>query len=121
MTSSVDELSRLERELLHDRFADFERSVLQENIVLCDSKSGVLLAFGGAMVIFCVDAFVASRSVHPDIAHWIARGLFLVSAITFLVSCHFSGMGRWIWPSSGANDTRLAAGEFWSDNPVTRL
>lgn len=90
MTSDDEQFSRLERELLHDRFADFERSVLQDNIVLCDAKSGVLLAFAGAMVILCIDAFVAEHTLRLDALHWIAKGLFMLAAITFLVSCHYS-------------------------------
>ncbi len=90
MASVVERFAQIERELLHERFADFERAVLQDNIVLCDAKSGVLLAFGGAMVIFCIDAFVNGRSVGVGMLHHAANALFLVSAIGFLVSCHFS-------------------------------
>jgi hypothetical protein len=89
-TISMQEVSRIERELINHRFADFERGVLQDNIILCDAKSGVLLAFSGAMVIFCIDAFVGGHAPHQGPVHLVANGLFLLAAATFLVSCHFS-------------------------------
>ena len=89
-TSTMHEIARIERELIHERFADFERGVLQDNIILCDAKSGVLLAFDGAMVIFCIDAFVSGRTPHQSALHQGAGGLFLFAAAAFLVSCHFS-------------------------------
>jgi hypothetical protein len=68
MDSDIETFTQTERDMLRDRFADFERSVLQDNIILCDGKSGVLLAFDGAMVIFCVDTFVErQRAIH---ARW---------------------------------------------------
>jgi len=88
--SPMHEIARIERELIHERFADFERGVLQDNIILCDAKSGVLLAFDGAMVIFGIDAFVGGRISHENLVHLAANGLFLLSAAAFLVSCHFS-------------------------------
>ncbi|HEY5412216.1 MAG TPA: hypothetical protein VIJ94_15965 [Caulobacteraceae bacterium] len=90
MNRDIERFVHLERELLHERFAHFERAVLQDNIVLCDAKSGVLLAFGGAMVIFCIDAFVGGHSPHAGALHMAANSLFLISAAAFLVSCHFS-------------------------------
>ena len=88
--SPIQEIARIERELIHERFADFERAVLQDNIILCDAKSGVLLAFDGAMVIFCVDAFVGGHAPQQGALHAAANGLFLLAAAAFLVSCHFS-------------------------------
>jgi len=90
MVTVVERFAQLEHELLHERFADFERAVLQDNIVLCDAKSGVLLAFGGAMVIFCIDAFVNGRAAGGGALHQAANALFLISAAGFLISCHFS-------------------------------
>lgn len=72
-----------------DGFMDFERGVLQDNISLCDAKSGVLLAFSGGMVIFCVDAFVTA---HQAASHSISvtEALVALAGVTFLVSCHFT-------------------------------
>jgi hypothetical protein len=81
-------LAQYERDLLHERFADFERAVLQDNIVLCDTKSGVLLAFTGAMVIFCLDQVgepAKASGLLGDAATW---GFFLAAA-GLLVSCGF--------------------------------
>src|SRR5215469_3551656 len=88
-TSPMHEIARIERELIHERFADFERGVLQDNIILCDAKSGVLLAFDAAMVIYCLDAFVTGGGPHQSPLHMGANGLFLVAAAVFLGSCHF--------------------------------
>lgn len=91
MTTAVEKFSTIESELLHERFADFERGVLQDNIILCDAKSGVLLAFDGAMVIFSVDAFVGHHEGADLFAsHALATGLFMLAALLFLFSCHFS-------------------------------
>ncbi len=68
---------------------DFERGVLQDNIILCDAKSGVLLAFSGAMVIFCIDAFIdAHRAAGRSIS--LTEALLALAGLAFLVSCHFS-------------------------------
>jgi Family of unknown function (DUF5706) len=89
VTSVTDQQELLEAEPARDRFLEFERAVLQDNIILCDAKSGVLLAFSGAMVIFCLDA---TASVHGsgDLPHAALMGLFLVSGAAFLASCHFA-------------------------------
>jgi hypothetical protein len=75
-----------------ERFADFERGVLHDNIVLCDIKCGVLLAFTSAMAIYALNAMA-----EPFVAHrfgaWMASLsvlAFFVSAMGFLVSCSFS-------------------------------
>jgi hypothetical protein len=93
VAATEDRLSSVERDLLRDRFADFERAVLQDNIALCDTKAGLLLAFTGAMVIFCIDAFVtahAAPGAHQQFVAETMRGLFAVAAIGFLASAQFS-------------------------------
>ena len=89
MVTTIDRITRVEKELIHERFADFERGVLQDNIVLCDIKSGALLAFASAMVIFCIDAFVGGRGVGWTL-HSLTNLLFLLAAAAFLFACHFS-------------------------------
>ena len=89
MVATAEQLKQLERQIVRDQFADFERAVLQDNIVLCDAKSGVLLAFSGAMVIFCIDAFLETRHAETSLGTMINIFL-LISAAVFLVSCHFS-------------------------------
>ena len=64
--------------------------MLQDNIILCDGKSGVLLAFDGAMVIFCIDAFVAVHKGAVLPTHATSTDLFLLAGAGFLVSSHFS-------------------------------
>jgi hypothetical protein len=82
-----------ERELIRDRFADFERGVLQDNIILCDAKSGILLAFAGGMVIFCVDAFVQAVGARPTGAIALAgAGLLAMAGLAFVGACHFALM-----------------------------
>ena len=66
--------------------------MLQDNIILCDTKSGVLLAFTGAMVIFCLESVAASPSVH-HLAPWATLASvvgFFIAAIGFLISGTFS-------------------------------
>lgn len=94
MTSTVETFVGIEHELLRDRFADFERGVLQDNIILCDGKSGVLLAFDGAMVLFAVDTFAALQRGLHTIVLWreMSSAGFLLAALAFLISCHFALM-----------------------------
>jgi hypothetical protein len=91
MATTIDTFAPVENDR-RERFADFERSVLQDNIILCDGKSGVLLAFDGAMVIFCVDAFVDLQRRIGAFASWreLPVVLFVLSGVAFLVSCHFA-------------------------------
>lgn len=70
-------------------FISFERGVLQDNIILCDAKSGVLLAFSGAMVLLCIDTFIGLHRA-GDWAHRLACGVALAAGGAFLVSCHFA-------------------------------
>lgn len=87
----LDRLARLEHHIRSDRFAEFTRGALQDNIILCDQKSGILLAFGSAVILFCVQALgdVSSK------ADWIERirsVLLMVSAIGFAAACYFALM-----------------------------
>ena len=91
--ANEDQLGDIERDILHDRFADFERGVLQDNIALCDTKAGLLLAFTGAMVIFCLDAFVTVRVApgpYEKVVEPAVRTLLILGAAGFLASAQFS-------------------------------
>lgn len=83
----------MEQHLLRDRFIDFERGILQDNVLLCDTKAGLLLAFTGAMVIFCID-LVAKLGETGSGASWAVamtiRALLGLAGAGFLVSAHFS-------------------------------
>jgi hypothetical protein len=95
----VSAMSTAERETVakawtseHNRFADFERGVLQDNIALCDTKAGLLLAFTGAMVIVCIDTLVG---VPGGNAHttWLGPAIkivLLAAMVGFLASSQFS-------------------------------
>jgi hypothetical protein len=75
-----------------ERFADFERGVLHDNIVLCDLKCGVLLAFTSAMAIYALNAMAEPVAAHR-LGAWIAPACvlaFFLSAAGFLISCSFS-------------------------------
>jgi hypothetical protein len=85
------ELTTMERDILQERFVDFERAVLQENIVLCDHKSGVLLAFTGAMVVYCVSELGGHFA--GGLRGWmgfVVPGAILIAALAFLISSSFS-------------------------------
>jgi hypothetical protein len=72
-----------------DSFAEFERGVLQDNIVLCDQKAGILLAFAAAMILVCLQGF-DTRGAPLSAATIAVRGAFALGAIAFVVSCHFA-------------------------------
>ena len=84
------EVLRAEQELLRDRFIEFERAVLQDNILLCDTKAGLLLAFTGAMVIFCIDALAEAHGVRSPVINTVSKVLLWGAAAGFLVSSHYS-------------------------------
>ena len=88
----LDRLERLEHHLRSDRFAEFTRGALQDNIILCDQKAGILLAFSSALVLFCAQSF---GDVHPIGAPWnikLSSGLLVLSAVGFIGSCYFALM-----------------------------
>ena len=72
-----------------ENFAEFERGVLQDNIILCDQKSGILLAFAAAMILICLQGFDV-REAHRTGVSLAIHGAFAIGAVTFLVSCHFA-------------------------------
>ena len=75
---------------MRDQFAEFERAVLQDNIVLCDQKSGILLAFAAALILVCLDGFNAPELQQPGLLARTAQILLVVSALSFLVCCYFA-------------------------------
>ena len=91
----VDEgdLIEMEGELLSDTFADFERSVLQDNIALFDTKAAAVLAFSGVMVIYCIESIATVHAAAGSYA-WILGPAILVlltiAASGFLISAMFS-------------------------------
>jgi Family of unknown function (DUF5706) len=92
VSASPDRFTRVEAAFLHERFADFERAVLQDNIILCDAKLGILVAFAGVMVLYCIDMAGRSgalRGASSRVA--LAEGWgFAVAAIGFFVTCAFA-------------------------------
>jgi hypothetical protein len=93
VTVHQDTSQTTERQHAHDRFAEFERGVLQDNIALCDTKAGLLLAFTSAMVLFSIETFLAVRSVAVPRLGWITlltRFLLIVAPLGFLVSAQLS-------------------------------
>ncbi|HEY1930249.1 MAG TPA: Pycsar system effector family protein [Caulobacteraceae bacterium] len=90
--ASPDHFSRVEAAFLHERFADFERAVLQDNIILGDAKLGILVAFAGAMVIYCIDMAGRSGALRGA-ASWVSAAEawgFAAAAVGFLVTCAFA-------------------------------
>jgi hypothetical protein len=87
----IERFSRVEKAFLHERFADFERAVLQDNIILCDAKLGILLAFAGAMVVYCLETSTHAGA-SPRVAPWIGQAeiwAFVAAAVSFFVTCAF--------------------------------
>jgi hypothetical protein len=80
-----------EDDRMRDRFADFERAVLQDNIILCDQKSGILLAFAAALILICLEGF-KSADVHAaaGFAARAAQGLLGLAGLAFLVCSYFA-------------------------------
>jgi hypothetical protein len=93
MDATEEQLTSIEEDLLSDAFLDFERSVLQDNIVLFDTKSAAVLAFSGVMVLYCIDS-IATFHVAGGPYDWIIRPLIrvllVVAAAGFLLSAMFA-------------------------------
>ena len=90
--AAADRFSRVEAAFLHERFADFERAVLQDNIILCDAKLGILLAFSGAMVVYCIDMAGRAGALRAGAprAALAEPWAFAVAAIGFFITCAFA-------------------------------
>jgi len=73
-----------------DSFADFERGILQDNIALCDGKSGILLAFASAAVLFCAQSLVRPGPTDPKTLFWTINALVLLSGSGFLASSYYA-------------------------------
>lgn len=89
---SAERFSRVEAAFLHERFADFERGVLQDNIMLCDSKMGILVAFAGAMVIYCIDMAGRTGALRGG-RSWISTAEawgYAAASVGFFVTCAFA-------------------------------
>ena len=72
-------------------FAEFERAVLQDNIMLCDQKSGILLAFAAAMILVSLQGFATREAHKPDgVVSILILGGFLFAAVAFLATCYFA-------------------------------
>lgn len=82
--------TELEDDAMRDRFADFERAVLQDNIILCDQKSGILLAFAAALILICLDGFKGAGIHEAGLAVRAAQGLLGLAGLAFLVCSYFA-------------------------------
>lgn len=88
----ADRFSKVEAAFLHERFADFERAVLQDNIILCDAKMGILVAFAGAMVIYCIDRVGRAGALRGGTS-WIPTAEawgYAAAAVGFFFTCAFA-------------------------------
>ena len=88
-----DQLEGIEAELLGDTFVDFERSVLQDNIALFDTKAAAVLAFSGVMVLYSIDAIATFRleaGPHAWLVTVVTRFLLAAAAAGFLLSAMFA-------------------------------
>lgn len=114
-----ERFSKVEAAFLHERFADFERAVLQDNIMLCDAKMGILVAFAGAMVIYCIDRAGHTGALRGG-SSWIssveAWG-YAAASVGFFFTCAFAlaAIAPRVRPHQVANDY-----VFWGA-PVFRL
>lgn len=88
----ADRFSRVEAAFLHERFADFERGVLQDNIILCDAKMGILVAFAGAMVIYCIDMAGRTGALRGG-SSWTSTAEawgYAAASVGFFITCAFA-------------------------------
>ena len=88
-----DQIESIGEDILSDAFVDFERSVLQDNIILFDTKAAAVLAFSGVMVLYSIDTLVTfhvGAGPRAALVATVARVLLAASAAGFLVSAMFS-------------------------------
>ncbi|HEX3430643.1 MAG TPA: Pycsar system effector family protein [Rhizomicrobium sp.] len=97
-------------------YVSFEREVLHDNIALCDQKSGILLAFSAAMVVFCLQAIPSATADALDpLWRSLLHGLYLLGTAGFFFAAYFSL--RVIRPRLHRNDDDLI---YW-DSKLFRL
>lgn len=83
-------MSQSARDALRE-FVGFERDVLHGNIGLCDQKSGILLAFSAAMVVYCLQALSGAADSAAGRGWQIAiHVLYLLGTAGFFLAAYFA-------------------------------
>jgi hypothetical protein len=80
---------------VEDEFVAFERHVLQDNIVLCDAKSGFLLAFAAGVLWRCVEGVANFVMPDPDLAGYVSYLyliLYILAVPAWLIAAYWALM-----------------------------
>lgn len=75
---------------MHAEYIVFERHVLQDNIILCDTKAGILLAFAALIALRCLDkihVFLRSSS-NPQLL--VPGTLYVFALLSVLLTVYFA-------------------------------
>jgi hypothetical protein len=72
----------------HHGYIEFERHTFQDNIILCDAKSGILLGFGALVVLWCLDKLLTLGEGGPELPPVLATAetILYVAAIVALIA-----------------------------------
>lgn len=73
----------------HNEYVSFERHVLQDNIILCDAKSGALLGAGAVVMVWCVERFV-NAAVEKSLYSRFEAGALGVAILAIIVTMYFA-------------------------------
>jgi hypothetical protein len=82
------EMAETEKSFLptHNEYVSLERQVLQDNIILCDTKCGILLGFSAIVLLWCVDKVpTLSDKMRVAIFPTLAEAIFYTFAILALL------------------------------------
>lgn len=76
----------------HSEYVSVERHVLQDNIILCDTKCGILLGFGALILLWCLDKVLTlSENAGGPIFLTLAQAIFYgLATISLLVTISFT-------------------------------
>jgi|GEM_PF-1793308 len=76
----------------HNEYVFVERHALQDNIILCDTKSGILLGFGALTILWCADHLLELASTKSSLSSMFSMAeltlqalgaLMLIASLTF--------------------------------------
>jgi hypothetical protein len=91
-----------------DEFVVFERHVLQDNILLCDAKSGILVIFAAGVLWRCVESVADFVIPDPGLAGYVSDLyliLYILAVPAWLVAAYWAV--RTVSPRIGPSDDSI--------------
>ena len=74
----------------HNEYVTVERHALQDNIILCDSKCGILLGFGALILLWCMDKLLALTERSEGYQRILEEVLYGCAIVALLIAVTFA-------------------------------